>query len=83
MSSATSVGTTATKSSPPTWPTKLSAPENSTTVYPGGQSGNPLSPHYADQLPLWLRREYKTIQYPTASALPAGKLESTLILRRA
>jgi penicillin amidase len=20
---------------------------------PGGQSGNPLSPHYADQLPLW------------------------------
>ena len=22
---------------------------------PGGQSGNPCSPHYADQLPLWLR----------------------------
>ena len=61
----------------------LGTPENSTTVYPGGESGNPLSPHYADQLTLWLRREYKTIQYPTASALPAGKLESTLILRRA
>jgi penicillin amidase len=24
---------------------------------PGGQSGNPLSPHYADQLPLWQRGE--------------------------
>lgn len=22
-------------------------------ILPGGQSGNPLSPHYADQLPLW------------------------------
>src|SRR5262249_13027272 len=26
-------------------------------VLPGGQSGNPLSPHYADQLPLWQRGE--------------------------
>ena len=61
----------------------LGTPENSTTVYPGGQSGNPLSPHYADQLTPWLRREYKTIQYPSASTLPGGNLESTLILRRA
>lgn len=27
--------------------------ENSRWVLPGGQSGNPMSPHYADQLPLW------------------------------
>lgn len=26
-------------------------------ILPGGQSGNPLSPHYADQLPLWQRGE--------------------------
>jgi penicillin amidase len=26
-------------------------------VLPGGQSGNPLSPHYADMLPLWRRGE--------------------------
>ncbi len=26
-------------------------------VLPGGQSGNPLSPHYADQFPLWQRGE--------------------------
>jgi penicillin amidase len=31
--------------------------ENSRFVLPGGQSGNPLSRHYADQLPLWLRGE--------------------------
>ena len=29
--------------------------EDSRFVLPGGQSGNPLSPHYADMLPLWQR----------------------------
>ncbi|MDQ4149509.1 MAG: penicillin acylase family protein, partial [Actinomycetota bacterium] len=29
--------------------------EASRFVLPSGQSGNPLSPHYADQLPLWER----------------------------
>jgi len=29
--------------------------ENCRWVLPGGQSGNPLSPHYADQLTLWRR----------------------------
>ncbi len=60
----------------------LGSPEESTTVYPGGQSGNPLSPHYADQLALWLRREYKVVQFPATAALAAGTLESTLVLRR-
>jgi penicillin amidase len=31
--------------------------ENSRFVLPGGQSGNPLSPNYADQFPLWQRGE--------------------------
>jgi penicillin amidase len=30
---------------------------NSRFVLPGGQSGNPLSPHYADQFVLWQRGE--------------------------
>jgi penicillin amidase len=30
---------------------------NSRFCLPGGQSGNPLSPHYDDLLPLWLRGE--------------------------
>jgi penicillin amidase len=28
---------------------------NSRYILPGGQSGNPLSPHYDDQLPIWQR----------------------------
>jgi penicillin amidase len=31
--------------------------EKSRYVLPGGQSGNPLSPHYGDQFELWLRGE--------------------------
>jgi len=35
--------------------------DKSRFVLPGGQSGNPCSPHYADQLPLWRRGEAITI----------------------
>lgn len=38
--------------------------ELSRFVLPGGQSGNPFSPHYADQLPLWLRGD----AFPIAGA---------------
>ena len=31
--------------------------DESRFILPGGQSGNPLSPHYDDQLPLWQRAE--------------------------
>jgi penicillin amidase len=31
--------------------------QNSRFILAGGQSGNPLSPHYADQFPLWQRGE--------------------------
>jgi len=31
--------------------------ERTEVVLPGGQSGNPLSPHYADMLPFWRRGE--------------------------
>ena len=31
--------------------------ENSSFVLPGGQSGNPLSTHYDDHIPFWLRGE--------------------------
>ncbi|GAA5336310.1 penicillin acylase family protein [Thermus hydrothermalis] len=36
----------------------LSNPEGSLFVHPMGQSGHPLSPHYADLLPLWAKGEY-------------------------
>jgi len=35
--------------------------ERSRFALPGGQSGNPLSRHYADQLPLWQRGDGLTI----------------------
>ncbi|HSM01485.1 MAG TPA: penicillin acylase family protein [Acidimicrobiia bacterium] len=39
----------------------IGAWENSRFSLPGGQSGNPFSRHYADQLPLWRRGDGVTI----------------------
>ena len=36
----------------------LAAPSKSVGVYPGGQSENPASPHHADQIEVWAKREY-------------------------
>ena len=33
-------------------------PSRSIGVYPGGQSGNPGDPHYADLMPLWAQGKY-------------------------
>ena len=33
--------------------------KQSRSVFPGGQSGHPGSPHYLDQLPLWYRGEFR------------------------
>lgn len=48
--------TTPTSTSGPSWRmvVDLSNLANSVGVYPGGQSENPLSAHYADGLPTWL-----------------------------
>lgn len=35
-------------------------------TFPGGESGDPTSPHYADQVPLWLNYQYKTLVFPAA-----------------
>jgi penicillin amidase len=42
-------------------------------ILPGGQSGNPLSPHYADQLPLWLRGESITIPFSPETAAEVAR----------
>ncbi|HEY1186889.1 MAG TPA: penicillin acylase family protein [Gemmata sp.] len=44
----------------------------STFVLCGGQSGNPLSPHHADQLPLWLRGESFTMPWDQADVIRAA-----------
>src|SRR5262249_7964523 len=45
---------------------------------PGGQSGNPFSPHYADQLPLWQRGEGVPIPW-TPDEVAACRTVLTLV----
>ena len=40
-------------------------------VYPGGQSENPISPWYEDQIPSWLAGRYYSMATPKASAATA------------
>ncbi len=57
----------------------LGAPERSRFVLAGGQSGNPLSPHYADLFELWRRGEGVPIAWSRA-AIDAAAVER-LVLR--
>ena len=45
---------------------------------PGGQSGNPFSPHYDDQLPLWLRGEGVRIAWSAEAVRAATASELRL-----
>ncbi len=52
------------------------------TIYPGGQSGNPLSRWYADRIDRWVAGELDGVLYPrTASELPATRTAAQLALR--
>jgi len=53
--------------------------EESRWVLPGGQSGNPLSPHYADQLPLWQRGEGVPIPFTEAQVSSASTRRLSLV----
>jgi acyl-homoserine lactone acylase PvdQ len=50
----------------------LGAPEASGWVIAGGASGDPRSPHYADQIPLWLRGEYRPMRFLEDAGAPAA-----------
>ncbi len=52
--------------------------DNSRFVLPGGQSGNPLSPHYADQFPLW--QQGTGIPMPWSESEVAEATQETLSL---
>ena len=44
-------------------------------TYPGGQSGNPASPFYANRIPQWASGQLDTVLVPaSADALPAGRV---------
>jgi len=55
-------------SSGPSWRQILNFKDlnKSLCVIPGGQSGNPFSEHYYDQLRMWLNGEYKWMSFPRA-----------------
>lgn len=47
----------------------LAAPDNSRFIIATGQSENPLSPHYDDQMPLWLKGELLDLDGEPVSVL--------------
>jgi penicillin amidase len=53
--------------------------DNSRWILPGGQSGNPLSPHYADQFPLWQRGEGIPIPWSDEEVEKAMKVTLRLV----
>ena len=52
---------------------------NSRFVLPGGQSGNPMSPHYADLFPLWQRGEGVPIAFAQEEVEAASMETLTLV----
>ncbi len=51
------------------------------TVYPGGQSGNPVSPYYDDRIERWMEGELDDARFPrTPDELPPTRVLSTLLL---
>lgn len=49
-------------------------------IYPGGQSGNPLSSRYADHLPRWMAGQLDSLQVPATPADLGGSERSILEL---
>ena len=52
----------------------LSDPQASVFIMPGGQSGNPLSPHHRDLMPLWARGDYVPMTTDRAKLEAAQRL---------
>jgi penicillin amidase len=59
----------------------LGNPQHSFGVYPGGQSEDPASPHYDDQVKPWVEGEYLPLYfYSDPKQFQAGEAESVLHL---
>jgi penicillin amidase len=53
--------------------------EQSRFVLPGGQSGNPCSPHYADQMPLWRKGDALPIAWSPEAVARATRHRLALV----
>ena len=63
---------------------EMGAPRRAWAIYPGGQSGNPLSARYDDRLDRWSKGELDTLRLPTReSDLPTAQRRSLLVLTSA
>ena len=50
--------------------------------YPGGQSGNPLSPHFRDSFELWRQYQYHGILFPlSVDDYPSDYIEATAVFK--
>jgi len=57
----------------------LADPDNTRLVNFMGQSGHPASPHYADQLDLWVRGESPRLPFSPAAVARATRHTLTLV----
>jgi penicillin amidase len=55
--------------------------DNSVTINPPGQSGDPESPHYRDHFDLWLKEQYVPMLYSRAAI--EANLEHRVVLEPA
>jgi len=59
----------------------LGNPRHSFGVYPGGQSEDPASPHYDDQVKAWAEGKYLPLYfYSSPQEFPAGQVERITVL---
>ncbi len=60
---------------------ELSTPRRAWAIYPGGQSGNPLSTHYDDRIDKWSHGMLDTLRIPGSAAdLPPAQQRASLVL---
>lgn len=60
----------------------LSNLNDSVSIIPGGQRGNPFSKHYHDQLELWLNGQYKPMTFPKTPSEAQTSAESKVTFLR-
>ena len=57
----------------------LGDPDRGLSILPGGQAGHPWDPHYADQLPLYLRHETRPVPWSDEAIRKATVAELQLV----